>query len=110
MRMPELFCGFERAPGEAPIAYPVACLPQAWAAGAVFMLLQATLGLRIDARRLSIHAAEPRLPPDIDRLHLRHMQIGEQFVDLGFQRMGDRVIAFIERQQGPQPVGLSMQF
>jgi glycogen debranching enzyme len=29
MRLPELFCGFTRAPGEAPIAYPVACLPQA---------------------------------------------------------------------------------
>ncbi|HEY5046503.1 MAG TPA: glycogen debranching N-terminal domain-containing protein, partial [Rhizomicrobium sp.] len=35
MRMPELFCGFARAPGEPPVAYPVACLPQAWSAGAV---------------------------------------------------------------------------
>src|SRR5690606_25580950 len=33
MRLPELFCGFPRAPGEPPVAYPVACLPQAWAAG-----------------------------------------------------------------------------
>ena len=33
MRLPELFCGFPRRPGEPPIAYPVACLPQAWAAG-----------------------------------------------------------------------------
>ena len=33
LRLPELFCGFERQPGEPPIAYPVACLPQAWAAG-----------------------------------------------------------------------------
>ncbi|WP_293900141.1 glycogen debranching N-terminal domain-containing protein, partial [Phenylobacterium sp.] len=31
MRLPELFCGFPRAAGEAPVAYPVACLPQAWA-------------------------------------------------------------------------------
>ena len=33
-RMPELFCGFTKEPGEPPIAYPVACMPQAWAAGA----------------------------------------------------------------------------
>ena len=49
MRLPELYCGFERSPGEAPVAYPVACLPQAWAAGSVFMLLQACLG-RANAR------------------------------------------------------------
>ena len=41
MRLPELFCGFERAAGEPPVAYPVACLPQAWASGSVFMVLQA---------------------------------------------------------------------
>jgi glycogen debranching enzyme len=38
MRLPELFCGFPRVQGAPPIAYPVACLPQAWAAGAPFML------------------------------------------------------------------------
>ena len=43
-RLPELFCGFPRRPGEGPTLYPVACAPQAWAAGAVFMLLQAALG------------------------------------------------------------------
>jgi glycogen debranching enzyme len=37
-RLPELFCGFGRRPGEAPILYPVACAPQAWASGAVFQL------------------------------------------------------------------------
>ena len=55
MRLPELFCGFERRAGESPIAYPVACLPQAWASGSVFMLLQACLGLSIDGWRGEIH-------------------------------------------------------
>ena len=41
MPLPELLCGFQRWPGEPPIAYPVACLPQAWAAASVFMMLQA---------------------------------------------------------------------
>src|SRR4029453_248304 len=30
MRLPELFCGFPRVQGVPPIAYPVACMPQAW--------------------------------------------------------------------------------
>src|SRR3546814_19996970 len=45
MRLPELFCGFPRKHGNTPVSYPVACLPQAWAAGAGFMLLQACLGV-----------------------------------------------------------------
>src|SRR5262249_43161444 len=35
-RLPELFCGFDRRPGEGPTLYPVACAPQAWSAGAPF--------------------------------------------------------------------------
>ena len=43
-RMPELFGGFERQPGEGPVFCPVACAPQAWAASSGFLLLQAALG------------------------------------------------------------------
>src|SRR5262249_51925796 len=39
-RLPELLCGFRRRPGEGPTLYPVACSPQAWAAGAVMLLVQ----------------------------------------------------------------------
>ena len=48
-RLPELICGFGRRPGKGPTLYPVACSPQAWAAGSVFMVLQACLGLEIRA-------------------------------------------------------------
>ena len=68
MRLPELFCGFTRAPGEAPVAYPVACLPQAWSSGSVFMLMQACLGLEIDGLDGEIHVNRPRLPIGIDQL------------------------------------------
>ena len=44
-RLPELFCGFHRRPGEGPTLYPVACSPQAWAAGVVFHLIQSCLRL-----------------------------------------------------------------
>ena len=109
MRLPELFCGFERAPGEAPISYPVACLPQAWAAGSVFMLLQACLGLQVNARRHRIDLDRPRLPHGVDRLRVAALQVGPQSVDIVFQRVDDRVVAFIERQHGPQPIELQVR-
>jgi glycogen debranching enzyme len=93
MRLPELFCGFARAPGEPPVAYPVACLPQAWSSGAVFMLLQACLGVRVDGIRREIHVEQPQLPVGIDNLVVRGIAIGDAAIDLEFQRLGDRVVA-----------------
>ncbi|NGN43667.1 amylo-alpha-1,6-glucosidase [Mesorhizobium sp. CGMCC 1.15528] len=105
MRLPELFCGFTRAPGEAPIAYPVACLPQAWSAGSVFMLMQACLGLEIDGWNGEIHVDRPRLPIGIDNLTIRHLGVGANAVDLTFQRVGDRVGAFLaSRDEGKVPL------
>jgi glycogen debranching enzyme len=94
MRLPELFCGFKRAAGEAPIAYPVACLPQAWAAGSPFMTLQACLGLRIDGWRGEIHVEQPQLPVGVDRLSIHRLIVAGASVDLTFQRLGDRVVVF----------------
>ena len=37
-RLPELFCGFSRALRQQPVPYPVACSPQAWSAGSVFLV------------------------------------------------------------------------
>ncbi len=95
MRLPELFCGFTRAAGEAPIAYPVACLPQAWSAGSAFMLMQSCLGLQVDGWTGEIHVTRPRLPIGIDSLIIRHLSVGHAAVDLTFQRVGDRVGAFL---------------
>ncbi|MFC4727663.1 glycogen debranching N-terminal domain-containing protein [Coralloluteibacterium thermophilus] len=93
MRLPELFCGFPRAPGEPPIAYPVACLPQAWAAGSVFLLLQAALGVHVDAAAGEVVVDRPLLPAGVDRLLLQGLDIGGTRLDIEFQRMGDRVVA-----------------
>jgi glycogen debranching enzyme len=96
MRLPELFCGFPRAAGEPPIPYPVACLPQAWAAGSIFMVLQACLGLRIDGARAEIHVDRPHLPQDVDRISIHRILVGQEYVDLTFERMGSRVVAFAD--------------
>ena len=90
MRLPELFCGFQRQPGEPPVAYPVACLPQAWAAGSVFMMLQACLGLTVAADHVTI--VDPRLPIGIDRLWIDALQVGDQTINLAFERHDDRIV------------------
>ena len=100
MRLPELFCGFPRAPGEPPVAYPVACLPQAWAAGAIFMMLQAALGISIDGWRGEITVEHPRLPVGIDSLRIEGLRVGHTYADLMFQHAGDRVIAVPGRRSG----------
>jgi glycogen debranching enzyme len=102
MRLPELFCGFPRAGGEPPIAYPVACLPQAWAAASAFGLLQACLGLSIDGWRGELHVSAPRLPIGISELRLDGLPVGDRRLDLIFRDAGDRVMVLPGRdaQQG----------
>jgi glycogen debranching enzyme len=98
MRLPELFCGFLRNPGEPPVAYPVACLPQAWAAGSVFMMLQACLGLTVAADQVTI--VDPRLPIGIDRLWIDRLQVGEHVISLAFERLHDRIMVEANAPEG----------
>ncbi|WP_374343528.1 glycogen debranching N-terminal domain-containing protein [Phenylobacterium sp.] len=100
MRLPELFCGFPRAAGEPPVAYPVACLPQAWAAGSVFMLLQACLGLTVDGWAGEVRIRDPRLPIGIDRLRIDGLRVGERRVDLCFERSQGRVAVHVAGGSG----------
>ncbi|MDP9928569.1 glycogen debranching enzyme [Variovorax paradoxus] len=109
MRLPELFCGFDRQPGQSPIAYPVACLPQAWAAGSAFMLLQACLGLQVDGIRRQVTIVHPRLPADIDHLHVRHLRVGDARVDLHFQRLEDRIVVVAQSSPGGPRVAVNLQ-
>ncbi|GAB3367696.1 amylo-alpha-1,6-glucosidase [Lysobacter rhizosphaerae] len=96
LRLPELFCGFPRAQGSTPVAYPVACLPQAWAAGSAFMLLQACLGLEIDGWRGEIRVERPMLPTGIDYVAVRRVAVDNRRVDVVFQRQGERVSVHLE--------------
>jgi glycogen debranching enzyme len=91
MRLPELFCGFPRSAGEPPIPYPVACLPQAWAAGSLFMLLQACLGLKVDGANGTVEIHNPRLPVGIDHLNIEQLAVGRDLTTLRFDREGSRV-------------------
>jgi glycogen debranching enzyme len=90
-RMPELFCGFERRPGEGPTLYPVACAPQSWSAAAVFLLLQACLGLRLSGPEGQISFHQPMLPEFLKEVRIKNLQVGEASVDLLLQRHAHHV-------------------
>jgi glycogen debranching enzyme len=93
MRLPELYCGFARKAGQGPVPYPVACLPQAWSSGAVFMLLQSLLGVRIDGSRKEVHIERPELPDGVEWLYLHDLPVKDVSIDLEFHRIGSEVVA-----------------
>ena len=100
LRLPELYCGFERISGQGPTPYPVACLPQAWACGAVFMLLQSILGIQINGRRREIHIERPALPNGIESLSIGTLQVADACMDLEFHRIGAEVVAVPTKTDG----------
>jgi glycogen debranching enzyme len=115
-RLPELFAGFPRADYEDPVPYPVACSPQAWAAGALPAMLIAGLGLVPDALERTLRVRRPSLPRQLDRLALQGLRVGDAGVDLVFERMaqrGDRValtdvrvdgdVAVVLEERDPRP-------
>ena len=99
-RMPELFCGFSRHAGTGPTLYPTACAPQAWAAGAVFLLLQACLGLTIRASEATIYFFYPRLPESLPEVSVRDIRVGQSSVDLEIRRNGERIMVNPIHQKG----------
>ena len=99
-RLPELFCGFQREQRRGPTLYPVACAPQAWASATPFTLLEASLGLEFDAARGEIRLRNPRLPPFLNEVVLRDLQLGPSSVDLRVRRHGEDVSLEVLRTRG----------
>ncbi|MEA2619724.1 MAG: hypothetical protein QOC97_497 [Chloroflexota bacterium] len=82
LRLPELFCGFAREDVGVPVAYPVACSPQAWSAAAPFYLLHTMLGLRADAAAHRLELLRPTLPDWLGKLTITGLPVGGDSVDL----------------------------
>ena len=98
-RLPELFCGFARRPAEGPTLYPAACAPQAWASASPFLLLQACLGLSIDASAGRVSCSRPILPASVRELCVRNLAVGAGTIDLVFRRTdNDDVSMAIDRR------------
>lgn len=99
-RMPELMCGFERRDDEGPTAYPLACTPQAWAAGAVFAMLQAVLGIHVSAPQREVCFVRPALPTTLRELRIQELCVGNGLVDLEITRCDGRVEVSVTRREG----------
>ncbi|HET6439558.1 MAG TPA: glycogen debranching N-terminal domain-containing protein [Anaeromyxobacter sp.] len=81
---PELFCGFASRQYPAPVRYPTACRPQAWASGAVMLLVRSVLGLEVNAleRRVSL---DPLVLPGLSRLELKDVPVGGARLEISVQ-------------------------
>lgn len=99
-RMPELFCGFTRIPKQGPILYPVANAPQSWAAASVFLLLQACLGLSINAPESQIRFLYPVLPESLSEIRISNLKVGNASVDLRISRHTNDVGVIVESREG----------
>jgi glycogen debranching enzyme len=99
-RLPELFCGFSRSRGQGPTLYPVACAPQAWAAGAVYMMLQSCLGISVQAAESRICLSYPCLPESLQAVRIRNLCVGGNSIDLEVVRNAQSVSVDILRRTG----------
>jgi glycogen debranching enzyme len=84
-QLPELYTASERTESNFPVQYIGANVPQAWAAGSVFMLTQALLGFLPDAPRNKLYV-DPSLPPWLPDLTVRDLRVGKHKFDLRFWR------------------------
>ena len=96
-RLPELFCGFKRRGFEPPVPYPVACKPQAWAAGSLFLLLKSMLGISIDLDQDHLILRTPILAGRLREIRISQLEIRGQKLDLHFHKSVDRVQVEIPR-------------
>lgn len=83
-RLPELFCGYDRSIGH-PVSYPVACSPQAWAAGTPLLFLQVMLGIKPNAADKTIEL-DPVLPGGMNELDVQQLRVGRGTLSLTLRR------------------------
>jgi glycogen debranching enzyme len=99
-RLPELICGFHRRGDEHATLYPVACAPQAWAAGSVYLLLEAALGLHVDALERRVAISRAVLPETVDWVRISNLVVGDAAVDLRLERHAHDVGVTVLHRRG----------
>ena len=80
-RLPELFCGFHKRVDSEPVPYDVACKPQAWAAGALFLILKALLGMQMRPQTRELMFKLPVMPEHLDYIEVRNLPVHEGTID-----------------------------
>ena len=95
-QLPELYAGLQRDPTGFPVQYLGANVPQAWAAGTPFALLQAMLGLQQDAPRGKLYV-DPALPDWLPDVRLTDLRLGRRRFDIRFWREGKETLFEVQR-------------
>jgi glycogen debranching enzyme len=90
-QLPELYTAIERDEDSFPVQYLGANVPQAWAAGSVFTLMHAILGIVPDAPRGKLHV-DPLLPQWLPDLTLLDLRVGRHRFDIKFWRDGEETL------------------
>jgi glycogen debranching enzyme len=90
-QLPELYAGLQRDPTGFPVQYLGANVPQAWAAGTPFVILQAMLGIRQDAPRGKLYV-DPALPAWLPDVKLIDLRLGRRRFDIRFWRDGKETL------------------
>jgi glycogen debranching enzyme len=90
-QLPELYAGLQRDPTSFPVQYLGANVPQAWAAGSPFMLLQAMLGIQQDAPRGKLYI-DPVLPDWMPDVTLTDLCLGRHRFTIKFWREGEDTV------------------
>jgi len=88
-QLPELYTASERNESNFPVQYIGANVPQAWAAGSVFMLTQALLGFFPAAPHNKLYV-DPYLPAWLPDLTVHDLRIGKHMLDIRFWREGEQ--------------------
>ena len=99
-RLPEVFAGQDRGFAAKPVKYPVACNPQAWAAGSIPYMLASMLGLDLDGFNRRLRIRHPHLPDWLRWVTLRHLRIGDAEVDLKYERSEEATLVAVTRKRG----------
>ena len=86
-QLPELYAGLQHSRTNFPVQYLGANVPQAWAAGSCFALLQAITGIQPDAPAGKLYV-DPHLPDWLPDLFLGDLTVGRRKFDLKFWRDG----------------------
>jgi glycogen debranching enzyme len=90
------------------VPYPVACSPQAWAAGSVFHLVSSMLGMRPNALEKRLELVRPALPDWLPDLRIHNLRVGSALVDLRFGGEGGSISVEVLRRSGELDVAVRL--
>jgi glycogen debranching enzyme len=101
-RLPELFSGFPREGTDVPVSYPVSCVPQAWAAGSMLMMLTSCLGLQPDPANHKLRVNQPNIPNWLGTVEISNLKVGTGSADLKFENKEGKTVCTVSSANGLQ--------